>query len=148
MMQSAEKRILPLHALNQEAFTPYGLLLESDAPGYVSLFAQPGAEGWQAAMNTVTERVAVSLHRHADTYECFVPLHPWIVLLVAPPGIPEEVAAYRLTSPVVVAPHVWHHLLIYGEIRQGQVFICENARVTGEAITLRRPIVLSTNVEG
>lgn len=140
--QSATPRVLALRPLAADWFGAFGAVLESDTPGFVPLFHQPQAAGWQAAINTVVDRCATTLHRHPDTHECFVAWNGRTVLLVAPAQAPEQVSATLLDAPVCIAPQVWHTLLAPSGF--AQVFICENATVTGVSHRLAMPITAGT----
>lgn len=126
---SQTKKIIPKEP-TRENFVSFGQVLTDTKDGYESLFSRPDAPGWQAAINRAVERETRVLHRHSDTWECFVPMDPGVYLLAATPDNPEEVNCFLLDKAVVVAPQVWHTLL--APLSPGRVFICENSKVSGE----------------
>ena len=131
-------RLLDAVEPTERSFAPYGRVLESHAPGFVSLFSVSEAVGWQVAINTVVDEVAASVHRHPATYECFAPLAGRVAMLVAPADDPEALRAFLLTKAVCISPGVWHCAV--APAGAGQLFICEDALVAGEAVHLAGPV--------
>lgn len=131
-------RLLDAAEPTERSFAPYGRVLESHTPGFVSLFSVSEASGWQVAINTVVDDVAESVHCHPTTYECFAPLAGRVVMLVAPADKPDALCAFRLTKAVCISPGVWHSAL--APDGTGQLFICEDALVAGEATQLALPV--------
>ncbi len=134
----ASVRVLDPVEPTERSFAPFGRVLESLTPGFVSLFTVSNATGWQVAVNTVVEDIVASVHRHPATHECFAPLTGRVVMLVAPADDPEALQAFLLTKAVCIFPGVWHSAV--APVGTGQLFICEDAIVAGEEIQLARPV--------
>ncbi len=131
---------LTVRELTVEAFAPFGQVLQAAQEGFQPLVVQEGVPGWQAALNNVAQRETNVIHRHFNTHECFAPLAGDPVVLVAQPGDPETVTAFRLTEPICVLPDVWHTTI--APSGSALVFICENTGVQGEEHQLPESITV------
>ncbi len=97
-------RSIPLNTLNATAFAPYGVILENLEPKAEAIAANrnefrvidksTNSDGWRLAIYIVRERVLTSIEQHPDTCESFEPVSGMSVIVVAPPGAQEKLAAF------------------------------------------------------
>lgn len=130
----------PLRALSPEAFAPYGQVLDRDPSGeaFQALFADSSATcGWRVAILEVPPGEIKRVHRHPDSEECFAPLKGSPCIAVARPESPEERQYFHLDRPVCMQRQVWHEIFSANH-EPAQVFIAENAEISGEEYLLPR----------
>lgn len=124
--------------LSDADFVRYGTVVASGDDGYRSLFTEPRSDGWQVALNNLTQGPVTSLHRHNGTAECFAPLKGETGLLVAIEPCFEHVCLYEMLHPVVLRAGIWHELVAISE--SAQTLICENATVDVQRHELKTTI--------
>ena len=129
---------MTIETLTPENFAPFGKVLKRDPSGeaFQPLFTDSSADcGWRVAILEVQPGPMTRLHRHPDSEECFSPLAGKPCIAVALPDSPEDIRIFRLDRPVCMRRHVWHEVIADGN-HPAQVFIAENAVISGEAIAL------------
>jgi ureidoglycolate hydrolase len=157
--RSATKNpLITVTELTESAFQPFGRVIYSDQRSFTAVFEPPHSESWLVGINNVTGADIVSLHRHMSTWECFSPIHGDLyIAVVVSSASTEQIAAinvesedhvvtvFRISQPVCVAPMTWHTLLTPTDAK---AFVCENASVTGELVTLATPLEVAYHSEG
>ncbi len=141
-------RSIPLNTLNAAAFAPYGVILENLEPKAEAIAANrnefrvidksTNSDGWRLAIYIVRERVLTSIEQHPDTRESFEPVSGVSVIVVAPPGAQEKLAAFVLDKPVVLAEGTWHAMLALSQ--EAIVKIAENNVLSSVRVTLQTPL--------
>ena len=129
-----------LKSLTEEAFAPYGQVLRRDPDGeaFQALFADGSATcGWRVAILEVPPGAIKRVHRHPDSEECFSPLKGKPCIAVARPEAPEAIQYFLLDQPVCMQRQVWHEVFSQSS-EPAQVFIAENAEISGEEYFLTR----------
>lgn len=139
-------RVLPL---TEEAFAPFGRVINTEAEGFTPVFTPGNGSAWVVGVNNVVDLEITTLHYHPNTWECFAPVSGDVMIAVAEPGYNPELDAdrnleairlFQVVTPMCVAPHVWHALV---SSKRGTAFICENANVTGHSVALPRPLAVT-----
>jgi ureidoglycolate hydrolase len=123
-----------IEALSKDAFQAYGEVLEREASGeaFQPLFTDASADcGWRVAILEVPPGKIRRLHRHPDSEECFSPLKGKPCIAVALPESPEAIRYFRLDQPICMRRQVWHEVFS-ADKKPAQVFIAENAEISGE----------------
>jgi ureidoglycolate hydrolase len=131
-----------IESLSPEAFAPYGRVLERDPQGeaFQPLFTDTSAScGWRVAILQVEPGPIQRVHRHSDSEECFSPLRGSPCIAVASPESPEQIRTFHLDHPIVMHRQVWHEVFS-ADGDPAQVFIAENAVISGEEHRLQPPL--------
>jgi ureidoglycolate hydrolase len=137
---------LKIETITPEAFAPFGTVvdwtpaLEASGRPFHILVRSEAPTGWRMAILKVATRATQRLENHPQTEELFAPVEGRGVLLVAKAGAFDEegVHAFLLDRPVSVGPGVWHGNLTLSD--WCTILIAENLEVTGEYVTLSRPV--------
>jgi ureidoglycolate hydrolase len=129
-----KRLLMKIETITPEAFAPYGHVLDHDPQGeaFQPLFTDASATcGWRVAILKAAPGPIQRLHRHPDSEECFSPLAGAPCIAVADPESPKAFRTFRLDRPIVMRRDVWHEVFSADD-RPAQVFIAENAIISGE----------------
>ncbi|MFP4355694.1 MAG: ureidoglycolate lyase [Phycisphaerae bacterium] len=122
--------MLRLEQLTDDAFEPFGWVLEPKHDRFQLVLERPDAAGWQIGLLQTVDSHTAMMHRHLDTDECFAPVEGNNVLLVATEADPDDIRAFALTGPACVKAGTWHTMLT--RTPPGLVFIAEGHCPTSE----------------
>lgn len=140
--------MVPLQALTAEAFAPFGKLLEIADPDpelarggrneFKVVDESSNEDGWRLAVQIVRGRALEQIGHHPHSKETFEPVSGVCAIVVAPNGVPGNLAAFVLDRPVVVNAGIWHGLIAIS--REAIVKIAENREMTGVNQRLERQL--------
>lgn len=132
---------IPLQSVTQEAFAPFGRVLEfpTDVKEPFHIVITEEKEPWRLAVFRYQNKKIETLERHPTSLESFEPLSGATVLLVAEYKTPETPSAFFLDKPICLYRGIWHQVLSLTS--ESQVKIAENLEVPGtEFFKLRHPV--------
>jgi len=139
-------RPLPLETMTPESVAPYGVLidwspsLEASGQRFHVLMRSEAPTGWRLAVLKVSERAMERMENHPTTEELFAPIQGQAVIVLAEAGPFDEarIRAFVLERPISLKPGVWHDVFTLSE--WATILIAENLQVTGERVTLSKPV--------
>lgn len=145
----AECKRITVEPLTQEAFAPFGKLIEfSEHPEdeRFEVLIREEVHPWRIAMFRVRIRQAQRLECHPESMESFEPVRGMGVLLCAAPDRPEKVHAFPLDAPVCLNKDVWHEVIaLSGEALYK---ITENCEVSSEFYPFSQPVGVEICIPG
>ena len=146
---------IPLRALDDAAFAPFGKILHIASPRadvaargdneFLVVDESTNGDGWRLAVQIVRRRTLTQVGHHPNTRETFEPVTGLTVICVAPLATPDELTAFVLDQPVVVNDHIWHGLIALSA--EAIVKIAENREVVGvnHILVAPRSVVLAAS---
>jgi ureidoglycolate hydrolase len=123
----------PIEALDPDAFAPFGVLITRPGrhgDGWYDVVIEEAASPWKIAVYEFDRRGTTRLENHPTSKESFEPLTGVGLLIVAPPGAPEDWRVFLLDQSVCLYEKVWHQVVSLSAY--AQVKITENIAVTSE----------------
>lgn len=146
--------LLELRKLRPELLRPFGRILfpeKGEAPevsekGLFDFYVVHGesSTGWQIGFYTTYTPSTITLERHPNTPEVFVPLEGSVALILAEdPSDRDTFIAFELDKPVVLDRGVWHNAVTLDTQKKPKVLIVENPDVIDEIFHLAQPVELS-----
>lgn len=139
-------RPLTLETITPESVAPYGTIidwnpsLEATGQRFHVLLRSEAPTGWRLAVLKVRERVMERMENHPTTEELFAPIEGRAVIVLAEPGPFDEakIRAFLLDRPISLKPGAWHDVFTLSD--WATILIAENLEVTGERVTLGKPV--------
>ena len=146
---AGDKVAIPIENLSEEAFKPYGEILEAtdgnlkypypDSSFHV--LAQAQSTGWRLAALKFRTRGLTMLQIHRTTMETFEPVAGVMVLCVNTEPSVDGLRAFLLDKPILLHKKVWHNIFTLS--KESIVKITENEQVDAEDRELGMELVPS-----
>lgn len=139
-------RPLTLEIITPESVAPYATIidwdptLEASGQRFHVLMRSEAPTGWRLAVLKVNERVMERMERHPTTEELFAPIQGQSVIVLGEAGPFDEakIRAFLLDRPISLKPGTWHDVFTLSA--WATILIAENLQVTGERVTLSKPV--------
>lgn len=103
----------PIRNITQEAFAPYGNVIEfpKDFEGNYYIVDAEEEKPWILAVFRYENKGIQRIEKHPTSKESFEPLDGVTLLLVAEEETPEEYEVFLLEQPVCLKKGTWHQVL-------------------------------------